>query len=269
MVAPRKITKMDQKSNTHSDTAKGLGSKSITTDSNFPLHRCMRIVPHDQNSGAFFIAVLHKVAPLNDRQIVDMAKLQHSLATDRSMQLHKELDPEIGPSAKILMHQQNTEVADDAELPENGPAESGDIINKSQNQSRWKGVDPVLFFEDEAVIESLVSFFGIREPFPLRGHLVTRSIKANTTRRIYYISKSVQEILQLNLEVGEQLKIASLGLRMFVIAPMRKTFFTESFIQHFYTLIIFLFFRKRVDRKMTVLVHIDCLMRDCRCCFQC
>lgn len=30
----------------------------------FPIERCMRIVPHDQNSGAFFIAVLRKVAPL-------------------------------------------------------------------------------------------------------------------------------------------------------------------------------------------------------------
>lgn len=29
-----------------------------------PLERCMRIVPHDQNSGAFFIAVLHKVSSL-------------------------------------------------------------------------------------------------------------------------------------------------------------------------------------------------------------
>lgn len=31
--------------------------------SNFPLERCMRIVPHDQNGGAFFIAVLRKIAP--------------------------------------------------------------------------------------------------------------------------------------------------------------------------------------------------------------
>jgi multisite-specific tRNA:(cytosine-C5)-methyltransferase len=28
------------------------------------LERCMRIVPHDQNSGAFFIAVLQKLSPL-------------------------------------------------------------------------------------------------------------------------------------------------------------------------------------------------------------
>lgn len=31
---------------------------------NFPLERCMRIMPHDQNSGAFFIAVFHKLSPL-------------------------------------------------------------------------------------------------------------------------------------------------------------------------------------------------------------
>lgn len=32
--------------------------------STLPLERCVRIVPHDQNSGAFFIAVFHKLSPL-------------------------------------------------------------------------------------------------------------------------------------------------------------------------------------------------------------
>lgn len=32
--------------------------------STFPLECCMRIVPHDQNGGAFFIAIFHKVGPL-------------------------------------------------------------------------------------------------------------------------------------------------------------------------------------------------------------
>lgn len=32
--------------------------------SDLPLERCMRLVPHDQNSGAFFIAVLQKVSLL-------------------------------------------------------------------------------------------------------------------------------------------------------------------------------------------------------------
>lgn len=32
--------------------------------STFPLERCMRIVPHDQNTGAFFIAVFKKLSNL-------------------------------------------------------------------------------------------------------------------------------------------------------------------------------------------------------------
>lgn len=40
-------------------------TSSRTEHSDYPLHHCMRIVPHDQNSGAFFIAVLHKLSPLN------------------------------------------------------------------------------------------------------------------------------------------------------------------------------------------------------------
>lgn len=32
--------------------------------STLPLERCMRIVPHDQNTGAFFIAVFQKLSPL-------------------------------------------------------------------------------------------------------------------------------------------------------------------------------------------------------------
>lgn len=32
--------------------------------SDLPLERCMRIIPHDQNTGAFFIAVLQKVSHL-------------------------------------------------------------------------------------------------------------------------------------------------------------------------------------------------------------
>lgn len=35
--------------------------------SSYPLECCMRIVPHDQNSGAFFIAVLKKISPLQGK----------------------------------------------------------------------------------------------------------------------------------------------------------------------------------------------------------
>ncbi|CAL5005655.1 unnamed protein product [Urochloa decumbens] len=223
-------------------STKNLDCTSNIMNSKFPLHRCMRIVPHDQNSGAFFIAVLHKLAPLNGSQIQG-TKIQHTLGKDRIEQLHKEPQPEARPYETILTRQHNNvlEVDDDAELlgrlqnlnmdngtskdknstevemvfndVESGREESGDRMKKLQKQSRWKGVDPVLFFKDEVEIKSIRSFFGIKESFSLEGHLVTRSTE--NARRMYYISKSVKEIVELNEQVSEQLKIASLGVKMF------------------------------------------------------
>lgn len=171
-------------------------------------------------------------------------KIQHTLAKGRIVRLQKEPEQETRPYETILTRQQNnaSEEVDDAELlsrrqnlstdnqtikgknsiepemvfddVESGQAEIGERMTKMHKQSRWKGIDPVLFFKDEVVIKSIISFFGINESFPLQGHLVTRS--TDNARRIYYISKSVKEILEMNAEVGEQLKIASLGVKMFV-----------------------------------------------------
>lgn len=37
---------------------------TVTEVCDLPLERCMRILPHDQNGGAFFIAVFQKYDPL-------------------------------------------------------------------------------------------------------------------------------------------------------------------------------------------------------------
>lgn len=87
---------------------------------------------------------------------------------------------------------------------------------KLQLQGKWRGVDPVVFFKDEAIINSIRDFYGIDERFPFNGHLVTRNSDTSHVKRIYYVSKSVKDILELNFSVGQQLKITSVGLKMFV-----------------------------------------------------
>lgn len=89
-------------------------------------------------------------------------------------------------------------------------------IKDVERKGKWRGVDPVVFFTDEKTINSIISFYGINDSFPLYGHLVTRNSDANHVKRIYYVSKSVQEVLQLNDQVGQRLKITSLGLKIFV-----------------------------------------------------
>ncbi len=51
-----------------------------------PMHRCMRILPHHQDTGGFFVAVLRKVAPTGQLQDPQQA---HKLARAG----HEGMDP--------------------------------------------------------------------------------------------------------------------------------------------------------------------------------
>ncbi|KAG2635617.1 hypothetical protein PVAP13_2NG400100 [Panicum virgatum] len=210
-----------------------------TEHSDYPLHRCMRIVPHDQNSGAFFIAVLRKHSPLNEIQVVDGVKSEQSISKDKTGKLEEDLGSDKVSSEENIVPQQvvdNTNAVDgeqngdmdsksskdksseDAKVivKETEKAQAGTRDRRQQNQGRWRGVDPVIFFKDEVTIKSIVSFYGIKDSFPLEGHLVTRNPDTSHVKRIYYVSKSVQDVLELNIKVGERLKITSLGLKIFV-----------------------------------------------------
>lgn len=235
-------TKVDCESGevTTSSSYKKLNSTSIRTEhSDYPLHRCMRIVPHDQNSGAFFIAVLHKLSPLNENQVVDGVRIDQNISKDKTEKLEKDLVSHKASSEENTVHQQvidNANVLDgeqnrdrDNKSSEDKSSEDSKVnVNEAakgqagtrdrrrqQNQGRWRGVDPVIFFKDEVTVKSIVSFYGITDSFPLEGHLVTRNPDTSHVKRIYYVSKSVQDVLELNIKIGERLKITSLGLKIF------------------------------------------------------
>jgi multisite-specific tRNA:(cytosine-C5)-methyltransferase len=105
--------------------------------------------------------------------------------------------------------------------------------SKPQKQGKWLGVDPVVFFTNDTIINSIISFYGIHEDFPLAGHLVTRNDESTNVKRIYYVSKSAREILQLNIQAGQRLKITSLGLKIFVSAPSNKGFLISGKVPGF------------------------------------
>lgn len=216
--------------------------------SDLPLERCMRIVPHDQNSGAFFIAVLQKLSPLPAFQEKPSKKrnlfkknpeLQGKLL-DQVTEDNSGLEPDSRDVAVEKISEAATEAdlivdePDEADMePDpsnisnqdseetkalvNGETDSGKAVGKRklQLQGKWKGVDPVLFFKDESIINSIKMFYGIDESFPFDGHLISRNSDKNHVKRIYYVSKSVKDVLGLNFRVGQQLKIASIGLKMF------------------------------------------------------
>ena len=177
---------------------------------------------------------------LSENQVIKVRKTENLLSGNRAVKLQEQCQhrivSEVLDDNKLLDEQAKLSVANQTSKDDNlievkmasddveySQTESGDRshrMDKLDYQHKWKGIDPVLFFKDEAVIKNIVSFFGIEESFSLEGHLVTRS--TDNARRMYYVSKSVRDILELNVQVGEQIKIASLGVKMFVSAPTRQ-----------------------------------------------
>lgn len=213
--------------------------------SDLPLERCMRLLPHDQNSGAFFIAVLHKLSPLpaipeNPRpnrlstggrhglpnKLSDESKAGpvHDLDLDEVVTNANLVQKETSMPTEVSFEVECNEISvKDNELEEvkicndgeSGLESTKGVKGRLQIQGKWRGVDPVVFFSDDATINSIRNFYGISESFPLDGHLVTRNNDVHHVKRIYYISRSVHNVLKLSFEVGQQLKITSLGLKMF------------------------------------------------------
>lgn len=216
--------------------------------SDLPLERCMRLVPHDQNSGAFFIAVLQKVSPLpvvqekhiNPEEKMpprndDPPKKLQNQDTEEVNGMEVDLadgtdekDPEGSLEANSIDNEDGAAVepdpltcekvnSEETEVPVNTETKSERTGGKRklQIQGKWKGIDPVIFFNDETIINSIKTFYGIDDSFQLSGHLVSRNSDTNRVKRIYYVSKSVKDALDLNFRVGQQLKITSVGLKMF------------------------------------------------------
>lgn len=156
--------------------------------------------------------------------IEESTKLDSSDAKMVDMQLTKET-------------YENVENINSVNIPKDGDREKKDK-GKLQMQGKWRGIDPVVFFEDGTSIDNIKCFYGISQSFQLDGHLVCRNHDVNHVKRIYYISKSVQEVLKLNFEVGERLKIASLGLKLFVSLKYFLEFLYYFVIWFAYALIL-------------------------------
>lgn len=98
----------------------------------------------------------------------------------------------------------------------NSRAAKANDKRKLQVQGKWYGVDPVVFFKDDAILTNIKEFYGIHDSFPFSNRLLTRNSDTNHVKRIYYMSESVKSVVELNFLGGEQLKITSIGLKMFV-----------------------------------------------------
>ncbi|KAL1783479.1 tRNA (cytosine(34)-C(5))-methyltransferase [Sigmodon hispidus] len=169
------------------------------------LERCLRILPHHQNTGGFFVAVLVKKAsmPWNKRQ----PKVQN-----------KSSGPKATTKTNPSNLSQKTSGADDSEV-------TGTTENKESNGKK-DGVcgpppskkmklfgfkeDPFVFIpEDDPLFPPIEKFYALDPSFP-RMNLLTRTTEGKK-RQLYMVSKELRNVL---LNNSEKMKVINTGIKV-------------------------------------------------------
>ncbi|KAI8139197.1 S-adenosyl-L-methionine-dependent methyltransferase [Fennellomyces sp. T-0311] len=161
---------------------KGKFPKSVFPPDNahkLHLDRCLRIYPHLQNTGGFFVAVFDKVQPMS--------------RSERDTN-----DADVSPTTKLVpskrsTSQRSTETEDKKAIPREAPFE--------------------LVPKDDSEISKISEFYGLDPSFP-RDQFLVRSEGDNKSKTMYFVSKAVKELL--SLQDVHRLNIVNTGTRVFI-----------------------------------------------------
>ncbi|XP_067006255.2 tRNA (cytosine(34)-C(5))-methyltransferase [Anabrus simplex] len=152
----------------------------------FGLHKCLRILPHHQDTGGFFVALLEKVKPL-----------PWEAAAKSSSQSSSDVLQEAG------------ETSEEKKLEEDKP-----LREPQRKKRRIHGYkeDPFVFFtEDEPLWPVIKEFYGIENQ--LEPTCLLTRCKEGKKKNIYFTSPIVRDIVINN---ADKIKLINTGVKTFV-----------------------------------------------------
>uniref|UniRef100_A0AAX7UH10 tRNA (cytosine(34)-C(5))-methyltransferase n=1 Tax=Astatotilapia calliptera TaxID=8154 RepID=A0AAX7UH10_ASTCA len=184
----------------------------------FHLERCMRILPHHQNTGGFFVAVLVKKAPMPwNKRYPKVLHLKHSHTMPPFYTPH--LPPE-GSTEKVERNSQEGKVDKEADETPEGASVGQDAGAKPEGmcgpppskKMRLFGYkeDPFVFLsDDDPVFTTIQSFYDLSPDFP-KLNVLTRTHEGKK-RNLYMVSKELRNVL---LNNSERMKVINTGVKV-------------------------------------------------------
>ncbi|CAK9821004.1 tRNA (cytosine(34)-C(5))-methyltransferase [Anthophora plagiata] len=166
----------------------------------FHFERCMRILPHHQDTGGFFVAVLEKVKSLPWER--ESCKNNETIESSNSGEGNNELSLE-------------EEAAKDTQGKDNKVRE----FRRKRRRVMGYREDPFIFFKDdkEDVWLFIKKFYDISDGFDPRCLLVRCFNKSK--KNIYYTSPEIRNIVLSN---EDQIKLINTGVKTFVRSVNKK-----------------------------------------------
>ncbi|ETS05431.1 S-adenosyl-L-methionine-dependent methyltransferase [Trichoderma reesei RUT C-30] len=179
-----------------------------------PLERCMRVYPHLQDTGGFFITVLEKKSefkakPENEAKEAKTGE-ENEPATDNKRPLDANADTE-QPAKKAKTEEKNSAAATPAPAAE-------PVAQREERPSKPKKNGPVeepfkYLDPSHPTIQNIKEFYKLSSRFPTDRYMV-RNEMGEPAKAIYYTTALTRDILTEN--EGRGLKFIHGGVRMFM-----------------------------------------------------
>lgn len=165
-----------------------------SADVDLGLEHCIRVYPHQQDTGGFFIAVLQKKGESEStkRKAEPVEETAKKMKTEDGEAVPVSTEDGKAVSASTESSDSKAEATEEkAESPKPVPV-------KQEKLPRDANEEPFVFLPpDHPVIQQCWDFYGFDSSFP-RDVLLVRNSSGDPTRVIYYVDPSIKPILQLN-----------------------------------------------------------------------
>lgn len=212
---------------------------SATDAAELHLERCVRIYPHDQDTGGFFICKLRKTAdhmptkreaPPDAAPAPEAAKTEAAAAAAPAAAVAPAADVKVEEKTEktdVKMETVGAEAAVGEKRKAEGEADAGEPKkeeqktgekkdNKKQKKSQYDILIPI---SQASLVERLCEFYGLGPGFP-SDQLFTSS---DTGNKIYFVSAAVRQLLA--ADGKGQLHTVHAGVKMFEKNPTKNETF--------------------------------------------
>ncbi|XP_068188857.1 RNA cytosine C(5)-methyltransferase NSUN2 [Antennarius striatus] len=195
---------------------------------NMHLERCMRILPHHQNTGGFFVAVLVKKAQMpwnkrcpkvrKDASSLSAIPAGGSLATATPTDTRHLPETAVGeeegggPEGKVDGEDEKEAPTAASLAQETTAVQDGVCGPPASKKMKLFGYkeDPFVFLtEDDPVFTTIQSFFDVSPDFP-KLNVLTRTHEGKK-RHLYMVSKELRNVL---LNNSERMKVINTGVKV-------------------------------------------------------
>ncbi|KAG4304161.1 hypothetical protein PORY_002342 [Pneumocystis oryctolagi] len=200
----------------------------------FFLDRCLRIYPHLQNTGGFFIAVFEKIDKLNhvdhsNSESFDRQKRElNSTETDLSQEIPV-LSKKIRTDTDLVDEGiQSNDILENDSLKNNILPNSLGSLEEMQSDKDLKVQKNSENFKflssNHEEIKHIKLFYNISDSFPSSEYVI-RNSSGIPTRFIYFLSKKIKNILYHN---EHRIKFVHGGVKMFTKQELPKNSLSEN-----------------------------------------